>query len=592
MAVTVIGLYPVPTETAHAQTAIFADDFDDGDDGWAPVEGHWRVVSDASGNPVYEQAATGSGVPGVSLIDLPPWQPFHVKVQVTPTDIQPGDAVRVFFRYEDQDNHYLVFLSESSVQLRRRVNGSLTTIQEAPVNIENGISYQIDVEGRGNHFTVHVDHAQKLSAYDPYGRPGSVLAEGKIGLGTWQTGAQFDNVRVANVVRMGVAQSHLSRWGQRSVESQQHVLDAMDTAGINRVRLALPRPGRLSDVTEQVCHAKDNDMKVSLLLGLSTNEDYYPDGTTKAQRTNFDPVYRLSDLDPAKFEKALYTTDTDKAGNEIDGYLEVLDNAGCVPDALVIGNELNWIGFNGDLPEVTSDQPGVPDGKIFDHDTPWGDAGYEQIRTGIDKWGQAISRAREAADAAFGQDKVKIVTGGFADIPHGHVRDRAGSYMAPQLFVQLLQGTHPNQSGRPDHISDADFIGTHIYPYRPYDLDPERGYDTIRDHIADVMDPVVDKIGAPKPFWIGEFGFRNRHRIDGVFETVTEPERLQLFRWFMLALYDEKLADIDWREVYVYNFTDNDLLSIYECETTPEDEYVCETGTLLDPGEVFRDYPY
>ncbi|WP_129663923.1 hypothetical protein [Phytoactinopolyspora endophytica] len=589
MALSAIGLQPAQIDTAAAQTAAFSDGFqDDNDAGWTRDSGTWDVVAGTGDNLVYEQSATGSGVGGTSMIDDPTWTPFHLSVQVKPLDLEAGgDAVRVLFRYTNLDNHYVVYLTPTSVQLRKRAGGNLTTIAQAPVSITNGADHWIDVEGRGDHFTIHVDKTLKISVHD------GTHASGGIGLGTWQTAAHFDNVRVTNVVRMGVAQSNLGWWDNRPIEAQHDVLAAMDDSGINRVRLAFARDfrdereGQWPAVKDQVCHAvNEEDLDVTLVIGLGGNEFYYPDGTAKAVRTNFADVFRISDLNPALFETALR------------GYLTELESAGCAISALIIGNELNWIGFNGDLPEFDPTQ-----GKIYRNDDPattgvneeteWSDPAYEQIRVGIDKWGQAISRASQVADEVFGQNVVKVVTGGFADIPHGHVENKGASYLDPELFLQLLQGTHPNQSGSPDYIANADLIGTHVYPYRPYDLDLGTGYSTIRDHIVDVMDPVVDKIGTPKAFWIDEFGFRNKHDVDGDgdAEIVTETQRLQLFRWFMLALHDQEFEGIDWRNVYVYNFVQNEALSIYEC-VTPTDEYQCETGTLLRSGEIFRDHPY
>lgn len=559
MALAAAGLQPGQVDTAAAQTATFADGFqDENDTGWTRDSGTWDVVAGGTGgNLVYEQAATGPRVSGLSMIKDRTWADFHLKAQVKPLDLQDGDAVRVFFRYTNRDDHYLVYLTSRSIQLRRWAGGNLTTIDQESVSIDNGTSHWIDIEARGDHFNVHLDKVLKLSADD--GRH----ASGGIGLGTWQTGAQFDAVTVSHVVRMGAAQSNLFWYAGGDREQQYGVLDAMKGSGVNRVRLNLAKPNQLNDVIDLARHADDQGLEVLLSIGLSGNAAYYPPGATPITRGNSE-LYRLSDLRPDEF------------GSALRGYLLDLRSAGVDLNALNIGNEVNWFGFNGDLPEITG-------GRIYgerpgDRELEWDDPDFKNFRQGVQNWGRAISVAQRAVDDIFQGSDVKIVTGGFADIPDRYVGNIGGSIVRPELLLQLLQGSHPNQpSTAPDYIANADYIGTHIYPYRPYNTDPAEGYESIKNHIGLVMDPVVAKIGTSTTFWIDEFGFRR---------SVTEQQRLQLFRWFMLALYDRSFVDITWGEVYVYNF-------IRPNETTPKEELlnVYEYGALLPPGLIFADYP-
>lgn len=546
-------------QAAHAQTATFADGFQDGvDDGWTRETGSWRVATDGAGNDlVYEQTATGNGIAAHNTITGREWGPFHLALQVEPADLTSAeDGVRVLFRYQNLDNHYVLFLTSSSVQLRRRVDGILTTIEQSLVPIGNGTRHWIDIEGRGNHFTVHVDRARMFSVYD------GTFSVGGIGLGTWQTAARFDNVRItgtaggAGLVRLGVAQSNLEDWFNRDTTAQHEILEAIDAAGINRIRLGYARPNQSEVVRDQICYADGLGLQVSLVIGLSGNKFYYPPDTARADRANFPDVFRLSDLDPDRFKAHLRA------------FLEMIKSSECSISSLLIANEPNWIGFNGDLPEVSG-------GRVYDNDaaeTLWDTPGFQRILDGVDKWGQAIGSATEVADAVFGPNVVKIVTGGFADIPNGHVERSGGSYLKPDLLLQLLQGTHDFQIGAPDHIASADFIGTHIYPYQPYDTNPASGYTSIRDHLLGVMGPVVSKIGTSKTFWIGEVGFR-----DG---SITEEQQLRLMRWFVLALYDRQFFAMNWTNVFVYNYIDNPALSLYQ------------DNRLRDAALIFRDYPY
>ncbi len=511
----------------------FVDDFNDESSAdWSVVSGNWSVVpdpdSDVDSDYILKQTNGSTGISARAIAGENTWSNYTFKSKVTPLNIGSG-GVTLIFRYTDDNNYYFAYLDAAKVELKKKVNGIQSTLAWAPFTLSNDVEYRVEIDVYDSQFGVFIDDAAIVSATD------TALTAGEVGLGTWQAQAEFDDVDI------------------RNKQDQYHLLDEMYNNGMTRIRHNLSHSDNLRDIKDLVLYSNSIGQEVMLMVGLTGNPDYYPTSAVPRDGgSHWNDAYRLSDLDPVLF------------ANEFASIMQYLYDAGCEVAIVGIGNEENWADFNGDFPVV-------PGGKIFNHTTPWNDPDYSNIRAGIDKWGQAIISARYVAENIFGVNQVQIVSGGVVKLQSSWVSANDGSVMDTDLFLQLLQGTHPNQSGATNYIDELDRIGLHIYPFVPFDASPSTGYISTKQVIADMMTPITDAIGTDKKFLVDEMGYKRNQ--------VTEEERHQLYRWFMRALQDPDFKDIEWGTIYLYDF------DVGECR-------IYHNGVLLPSGQIYDEYVY
>src|SRR6185503_10153372 len=112
-----------------SQSALFSDNFDDGNaNGWTVAAGTWSVVQD-SGSFVYTMAATGTE--GRTMNGSQSWTDYAVEARVKVTNFGGSNRVLVAGRLLDFNNYYAASLLNSgggTLELRRKVNGSSTTL--------------------------------------------------------------------------------------------------------------------------------------------------------------------------------------------------------------------------------------------------------------------------------------------------------------------------------------------------------------------------------------------------------------------------------------------------------------------------------
>lgn len=508
------------------------DNFSENATSWNATTGKWSVI-EGSGTRFYEGESLpddGAGRPEArSVASGMSWSNLTFRVGVIGEAWGHNGGPVAIFRYSDEQNFYSASITRGSIAVRRRVAGVEETIARARRSFVEGRYYEVDVDAYGASIDIYVDGEPTLSVTD------DALASGRIGLGTWKSRARFNNVSV------------------RNKREQYQLLNLMKSFGMNRVRLDLAEGfhHRLRDVKDLIRYCNKIDLEVALLLNMTINQELYRSGATRVPSARFFKRYRLSDLDIAKFADAY------------ERYTRYFEGAGCEIATIIVGNEANWIGFNGDFPEV-------PGGVIYGHGADWQDPQLAKIREGLDKYGQAFNAAREVTDQIYGSSTA-IASGGFAPLfNESFISSVDGSFMLPELYLQLLQGTHESQESSPNYLDDVDYIGAHLYPRAPYDVDPQTGYNSALAYISSVMDPIVEAIGATKPILVDEFGYARGQ--------TTEETRLQLYLWFLDALQDPALGNVDWQDIYLYDF-DTGQRRVYDA------------GELLPVGEVFKDYP-
>lgn len=360
---------------------------------------------------------------------------------------------------------------------------------------------------------------------------------------------------------LGVNRPNLAWVAHGNMDEQRKVIDAMWAAGVRRVRLTLNMP--YDRVVEHLAYCNTIGMSVTLCI-MPGNPAFFRAGAVPRKglvdpRTNARLLYnqyRLADLDEAGYTRAIET------------FLNDCRRQGARMDALEVFNEVNWADFNGDLPVIEG-------GWWVGPDTPWDDPRYRVVRDGVRQCGRAIKATRAAAARVWPTSRPAIITPGLTDPSVKWVKRTSGSVVDMPLYLQLLAGRHPKQSGEENYLTAADGIGIHIYP-QTVDVSPDTGLATALDHIARTMDPIVREVGTDRPFWMTEWGYQRRQ----FGSPSNEKNRLAQFRLFLDAMKAYRPGRVTWGPVLLFSF---DVL---------EDHSVCTAGRLLDSAAILKTADY
>ena len=148
-----------------------------------------RVVNEGQTNVWRQRDSTADG--GAWLADR---SSRNQSIQSEITILRTNGADRwagLMTRYDGEDNFYFVTLRTSStVQLKRMLNGEITTLASVPVSVMRGTKYRLRLESIGTAHRVYLDERLMATAYD------STLAEGSPGIRVFRATADFDNVIV------------------------------------------------------------------------------------------------------------------------------------------------------------------------------------------------------------------------------------------------------------------------------------------------------------------------------------------------------------------------------------------------------------
>jgi hypothetical protein len=180
---------------APALVSAFSDDFEAGPAKWTTTLGTWAVIDD--GTKAYEQSVQENKLQiaianGVCLAD----QVIDARVKVVAFKGQSNSYVAALFgRVVSPTTHYLLALgSDGKLALRKRVNSTstgATAIGTAvALSITAGTWYDVHFEIIGNTLKGCVG-AVCVTGTD------ASIASGSVGVGTVNTSARFDDVKVA-----------------------------------------------------------------------------------------------------------------------------------------------------------------------------------------------------------------------------------------------------------------------------------------------------------------------------------------------------------------------------------------------------------
>jgi pectate lyase len=164
---------------------LFSDDFSDGNSsGWSASGGSWSVASQE-----YRQSSLSSDAR--SRAGQASWTDYTVTARVRPIAFNGANRfVAVLARAQSNTNYYYVALrSNNTIELKKLVGGSSTTLATAALSVTAGTTYTVSLTASGNQLTATVGSVS-LTAAD------SQFASGQVGVATFNASAAFDDLSV------------------------------------------------------------------------------------------------------------------------------------------------------------------------------------------------------------------------------------------------------------------------------------------------------------------------------------------------------------------------------------------------------------
>ncbi|HEU5470444.1 MAG TPA: family 16 glycoside hydrolase [Actinophytocola sp.] len=177
--------------TARADT-LLSDNFEDGNlDGWTRSGGSWSVTAD--GSQVARQSSTSSDAR--ALAGQSTWANYAVQARVKALSFNGSDRfAAVLARAQSNTSYYYLTLrSSNTVQLRKLVSGSATTLATANIAVTTGTFYTLRLEVNGSTLRGFVNGTQVGQATD------TQFGSGRAGVATFNASASFDDVLVETV---------------------------------------------------------------------------------------------------------------------------------------------------------------------------------------------------------------------------------------------------------------------------------------------------------------------------------------------------------------------------------------------------------
>jgi hypothetical protein len=232
-------------------------------------------------------------------------------------------------------------------------------------------------------------------------------------------------------------------------------------------------PKGVADFVDVVRLAKKQNLKV-LINVLPVNDDYGPGTEPTNGGTEFAKLCGWS-----SGSRKLSLIDMDKFSARFRTQLDALKAAKLAPDAFEIGNEFDWICFNGD----------VPDGH---------EASPAEFMTAVRAYAHFLRTAATLIHSPEYFPSAKIITFGLA---HGNDKwDKPSHHIAnPGRMVAQLQNLD-NFNYLSNASYHVDGYGSHIYP----------SADSIAQSTADTLRADVAALGTSRPIWITEWGLDSK----------------------------------------------------------------------------------
>lgn len=366
--------------------------------------------------------------------------------------------------------------------------------------------------------------------------------------------------RRSDQIKLGINRTDLY-WVAGGNAAQYDILNKIKASNCNNVRLTLQSSNYKEQVRDHILYCNKIGLKPLVCIMLGGISEIYPPGTTVTNRLRpgearvFWDTYPVSSLDETLLE------------NFMRDLLTYWHDAGCIIDVIEMGNELNWIDFNGDFPYYANGE-----GRIFDSSYTWNTLPVN-VRMFARKAGFATQKTKELINSIYKANAPKVIVGGLSsgNLNYGGwLKSVGGSVMSAEMALRIMQGTAAEQpAGSENYLSGIDAICVHLYPYNDCPFvgdDSGRRADTTR-MIQDAVNyfekwmPAVNAV-TDLPVYITEFGY----------ETVTygvsnDWKRAEQFNAFIIAMNKTK-AKHNWEALYIYNW-DSGTFQIYNGKPLP-----------------------
>ncbi|GIH03122.1 hypothetical protein Rhe02_11890 [Rhizocola hellebori] len=183
-----VALFAISSVSA---ATLFADDFEDGNStGWTTSGGTWSVTTD--GSRVLSQTGTSSDAR--ARAGSSSWTNYTVTARVKPTAFNGSSRfVAVLARAQSNTSYYYLTLrSTNTIELKKLVGGSSTTLATGSFTVTTGTWYTVALSVAGSSLTGLVNGTARLSAVD------TQFASGGIGVATYFASASFDDVSISD----------------------------------------------------------------------------------------------------------------------------------------------------------------------------------------------------------------------------------------------------------------------------------------------------------------------------------------------------------------------------------------------------------
>jgi hypothetical protein len=285
----------------------------------------------------------------------------------------------------------------------------------------------------------------------------------------------------------GIDRSNLTRLGQDVQEQTLKDIHALHATWFRDV-LGAGTPSAMAAFVNEVKVAKQNDLKF-LANVLPSGPDYdnprnENEGEDFKRRCGWGGgSLKISQINLTKFSQRMHTQ------------LDLVKAANLTIDAFEIGNEVDWICFNGD----------VPNGH---------EATQEEYMNAVRGYAHFLKAAAEIIHDPHYFPNAKIITFGIAH--SNDQRDKpAHHFSKPARMVALLRNLDGfNYLDNP--LYHVDGYGTHIYP----------NPDNLEQSVTDLIRQDSELLGTDKPTWITEWGLppnaypnkKRQTRADGIRE--------------------------------------------------------------------------
>ncbi len=320
----------------------------------------------------------------------------------------------------------------------------------------------------------------------------------------------FELSPVSYLPELSIARSNLA-W--ESTGSQNTVISTLASIDAAWYRDAI-RASALATTNARLFKRIQDQGKDILVTVLPDAEDYTNPSASTAHATNAfltkcgwsGGILKLSEMDLDRFEARLRAN------------LSALKTEGVKVGAFEIGNEIDWVCFNGDLPL----------------DRVVGDS---ELKPHAAAYARMLDRAIRTIRLPEFYPKARIISFGAANVLGDST---PGMIKNPGKLLALLT----DQDGV-DYLELIDAVGAHVYP------DPNNP-----ESAADALDRFEDAIGERKQIWVTEWGFRtsaftdSSARAEAIFRSYRSfvgEENLRIENLFTYALdaFGDQFALVD-----------------------------------------------